>query len=218
MAELRTEEEQVEAIKKWWKENGTTLILTVVIVFSGWFGWNFWQDQKQQTQENASQLYNQLVQTAVQPAVTEAGLNNMKALATELKTEYAGTSYAEFGTLFLARFAAEEGNYDEAVTELTNLVENSKHEPVKYTAQARLAQVYIQQEKLDEALALVSTSPSAAYTSQFEEAKGDALYLKGEFAEAQQAYKTALEAAQKIGLRANSLQRKLDMLASSGDI
>ena len=97
MAELRTEEEQVEAIKKWWKENGTTLILTVVIVFSGWFGWNFWQDQKQQTQENASQLYNQLVQTAVQPAVTEAGLNNMKALATELKTEYAGTSYAEFG-------------------------------------------------------------------------------------------------------------------------
>ncbi len=218
MAELRTEEEQVEAIKKWWKENGTTLVLTVLIVSAGWFGWNFWQDQQQQTQENASQLYNQLVQTAVQPAVTEAGLNSMKALATELKTEYAGSSYAEFGTLFLARFAAEEGNYDEAVAELTNLVKNSKHEPVKYTAQARLAQVLIQQEKLDEAIALVSTSPSAAYASQFEEAKGDALYLKGDLAEAHQAYKTALAAAQNIGLRADTLQRKIDMLASNGDI
>lgn len=218
MADLRTEEEQVEAIKKWWKEYGTTLVLSIVIVFSGWYGWNFWQDQKQQTEENASQLYNQLVQTAVQPAVTPEALKSMKTLATELKTEYSGSSYAEFGTLFLARFAAEEGNFDEAVTELTNLVENSKHEAVKYTAQARLAQVFIQQEKLDEALALVSTTPSAAYASQFEEAKGDALYLKGEYAEAQKAYKTALEAAQNIGLRANSLQRKIDMLASSGEI
>lgn len=218
MAELRTEEEQVEAIKKWWKENGTALILTVIVVFAGWLGWGFWQDQQQQTQENASQLYNQLVQTAVQPAVTEQGIDNMKALALELKTEYEGTSYAEFGTLFLARFAAEEGNYDEAITELENLAENSEHEPVKYTAQARLAQVLIQQEKLDEALAIVSTSPSAAYTNQFAEAKGDALYLKGQHEEAQAAYQEALEAAQKIGVRADALQRKIDMLASSGEI
>lgn len=218
MTELRTEEEQVEIIKKWWKENGTTIILSVVIVFSGWFGYNYWQDQAQLKKENASQLYNQLVQAAAQPTATAEGIATMKIVANELKDEYAGTTYAEFGALFLARFAAEEGDFDAAAAELTTLVENSKQEPVKYTAQARLAQVLIQQEKLDEALALVSTVPNAAYATQFAEAKGDALYLKGEYAEAQQAYKTALDAAQNIGLRADSLQRKIDMLASSGEI
>lgn len=218
MSELRTEEEQVEIIKKWWKENGTTIILSLVVVFSGWFGYNYWQDQTQLKTENASQLYNQLAQAAAQSGVTEEGMATMKTVASELKNEYAGTTYAEFGTLFLARFAAEEGNYDEAAAELKALAENSKQEPVKYTAQARLAQVLIQQEKFDEALALVSTVPNNAYASQFAEAKGDALYLKGEYADAQQAYKTALEAAQNIGLRADALQRKIDMLASSGDI
>lgn len=218
MAELRTEDEQVEIIKKWWKENGTALILSVAVVSSAWFGWNFWQDQNQQTTESASQIYNQLVQSAVQPAANEESLNAMKALATELKDEYQGTSYSEFGALFLARFAAEEGEFEQAVAVLTELSESSKHEAVKYTAQARLAQVLIQQEKLDEALAIVSTTPSEAYATQFEEAKGDALYLKGELAQAHTAYTKALEAAQKIGLRTNSLQRKVDMLASSGEI
>lgn len=218
MSELRTEEEQVEAIKKWWKENGTTLILSVVIVSSAWFGWNYWQDQQQLTKENASQLYNQLVQAAVQPQTNPDSLKAMKTLAVELKTEYAGSSYADFGALFLARFAVEEGSFDQAVTELKTLIEDSKQEPVKYTAQVRLAQVLMQQEKLDEALAIVSTTPNAAYAAQFEETKGDVLYLKGDYVEAEKAYRVALDAAQNIGLRASSLQRKIDMLASSGEI
>ena len=42
MAELRTEEEQLEAIKRWWKENGTSLIAGVAIAAAGVFGWNAW--------------------------------------------------------------------------------------------------------------------------------------------------------------------------------
>ena len=42
MAELRTEEEQVEALKSWWKENGKSLIMGVVIAVAAVFGWRGW--------------------------------------------------------------------------------------------------------------------------------------------------------------------------------
>ena len=36
-----TEEQQVEAIKKWWKANGNTLIIGAVVGLAGLWGWRF---------------------------------------------------------------------------------------------------------------------------------------------------------------------------------
>src|SRR5690606_17562934 len=178
MTDLRTDEEQVELIKSWWKENGKTLLLSVIVVLGGWFGWNSWQTSQQQKAEAASELYSQLVDAVAQQ--TEEQKASAAALATELKTTYAGTAYADFGALFLARFAADAGDFAAGAAELQAVVNSSKADAVKSTAEARLAQVLIQQEKFDEALALVSTVPDPAYTVQFEDAKGDALYRKGD--------------------------------------
>lgn len=220
MTDLRTDEEQVELIKSWWKENGKTLLLSVIVVLGGWFGWNSWQTSQQQKAEAASELYSQLVDAVAQPAAqqTEEQKASAVALATELKTTYAGTAYADFGALFLARFAADAGDFDAAAAELQAVVNTSKADAVKYTAQARLAQVLIQQEKFDEALALVNTVPDPAYTVQFEDAKGDALYRKGDNAEARNAWIRARDAAQTLGLNTQPLQRKIDALAAvAGD-
>jgi len=59
--------------------------------------------------------------------------------------------------------------------------------------------------------------PAEAYTVQFEEAKGDALFRKGELADARSAYQRALDAAQSQGLSTQLLQRKVDNLAAAGD-
>lgn len=216
MAELRTEEEQVEALKKWWKENGKTLVLGVLFVGAGFFSFNTYQNNQATKAEAASALYNQLIQLTAQPQQTEAVLGSQQQLATELKTTYGKTAYGEFGTLFLARFAADAGDFDTAAAELETLLKSS-NEPVKYTATARLAQVLIQQEKFDDALALVNEVPNEAYAVQFEEAKGDALLRKGELVQAREAYARAAEAAQKLGVNAQPLQRKADSLAAAGD-
>ncbi|PAR85254.1 YfgM family protein, partial [Vibrio cholerae] len=39
-----TEEQQVEAIKDWWKENGKAVIFGAVIGLGGLFGWRYYQD------------------------------------------------------------------------------------------------------------------------------------------------------------------------------
>lgn len=219
MTELRTDEEQVEMLKKWWSENGKSLLVSVIVIAGGWFGWNSWQANQQATGEAASYIFSQLAEKAAQPAAaqTEADRAEMQALAEQLKKDYSSTTYAQFGALFSARFAADAGNFDAAADELKALIASADEGPIKYTAQARLANILVQQEKFDEALALVNTVPADAYAPQFEEAKGDALFRKGELKEARAAYSRAQEAAQNLGLNTQSLQRKIDNLAAAGD-
>lgn len=220
MAELLTEEEQIAAIKKWWKENGTSIILALILGLGGYFGWNYWKETQSVEVETASVLYNQLVQIVAVNQAAEASQQDkdtMKTLASELKNNFSNTSYGNFGALFLARFAVDAGDFDQAAAELEALIANTKQEPIKFTAQARLAQVYIQQNKLAEALALVNDIPDPAFAPQFEEAKGDALFRQGNNLEAIKAYQKAQAAAQSQGLDTQLLQRKIDSLASAGD-
>lgn len=220
MADYLTEEEQITAIKKWWQENGTSIILALILGLGGFFGWNYYQKNTSEQSEAASLIYNQLVQLVAigqNSEMDQQAQDTMKTLASELKNNFAGTTYSNFGSLFLARFAVQEENYDQAANELEELIGSTKQASIKYTAQARLAQVYIQQNKLTEALALVEQAPDAAYVPLFEEAKGDALYRQGKQAEAIGAYEKAQQSAEAQGLDTQLLQRKIDSLSSRGD-
>ncbi len=216
MTEYRTDEEQAEIIKKWWSENGTSLMATIAIAGAGVFGWNFWQDQKQAEGEAASAIYSQILELSAQ----QANPDNVQIqnLAEELQTTYSGTSYADFGGLFIARIAAQNGDYEAAAAELKTLIAATGQEPVRYLAQARLAKALIQLDKTDEALAVLPAAPSAAFAPQIEEARGDALYRKGTLADARQAYLKAMEASRALGQMNPVLQEKIDSLAVNEEV
>ena len=60
MATYETEEEQLEALKKWWKENGRSILLGLllgVLIIAGWRGWQAYQANRA---ESASTLYEQM--------------------------------------------------------------------------------------------------------------------------------------------------------------
>jgi len=44
--DLRTEEEQIAAIKAWWTSNGTQLLAGVLVIALGYFGYQGWQNNK----------------------------------------------------------------------------------------------------------------------------------------------------------------------------
>ena len=48
METFRTEEEQVEAIKRWWQENGKSTVLGVAIAMAAVFGWRGWNDYQRE--------------------------------------------------------------------------------------------------------------------------------------------------------------------------
>lgn len=215
--ELRTEEEQVEAIKKWWNENGKSLIVTVAVVLTGYFGWNGYQDHQRAQGEAAASIYQQLMSKATKPLneQTEADKTELETVAAQIKSEYPDSLYAQFAGLYLAKFAIEASNFDTAAAELKALVDAKNSGPVTYLAQVRLARVLIQQEKFDDALALVSKTPEMSFTAQYEETKGDALFAKGELADALTAYQAARTAAISLGINTQALQRKIDDLAGA---
>lgn len=220
MSDMRTDEEQAEALKKWWSENGKSLLTSVVIVAAGWFGWNNYQANQQATAEAASQLYSQLVEQAALPQAqqTDASRAEMQLLAERLVNDFDGTAYAQFGSLFIARLAADAGDFDSAAEALQQVVNSAEQGPIKFTAQARLALVLTQLERFDDALAAVATVPDPAYQAQFEEARGDVYWRQGKADEALAAYEKALQAAQENGAGAQLLQRKIDHLSSTGEV
>ncbi len=118
MESYRTEEEQVEALRKWWDENGRSTLIAVVIALGGAFGWQAWQEHSRSQRENASDLYQAMLQAGSAPVLSAERRAEAEAFANRLKSEYAGSTYAQFAALQMARGAVEACDLDSAEAEL----------------------------------------------------------------------------------------------------
>ncbi|PAU61248.1 YfgM family protein [Pseudomonas indica] len=207
----RTEEEQLALIKEWWQRNGMPLLtggaLALVIVF-GWQGWQKYQTNQAQ---GASMLYQQLLETALTPS-GQPDAGKVSELAGKLKSDYAGTQYAQYGSLFVAKVAVEAGKLDDAAAELRVIVDKPADATLGELARQRLARVLAAQGKAEEALKLLEGDADKAYLASREEIRGDLLVQLGRTDEAHAAYEKA-KAALSDDAAVGSLQMKLDDLA-----
>ena len=204
MAQYDTEEEQLEALKEWWKENGHSVIAGIVLGAAALFGWKYWQDYQVEKAENASAIYADV------RAFDNAGeVENALKQVEVLTTDFAGVPYASLASLDAAQALVEAGDLDAAEAQLRWAVENAKLEAVGEVARLRLAQVLIAQGRAREALAELETELPAAYTGLVEELRGDAYRAQGDLQAAREAYDRALLSA---GSRSEYLQLKRDDL------
>ena len=83
-----SEEEQLEVMKRWWKDYGRTVVIAVLVAVIGYFGYTTWQDQKRQTAEKASMIYEELLKlVTVEPGkvIADADKATVTHLAGQLK-------------------------------------------------------------------------------------------------------------------------------------
>jgi predicted negative regulator of RcsB-dependent stress response len=186
MTDYKTDDEKVEELKAWWKENGTSVIAGIALAVAGLFGWEYWKDWKENTANAASALYSQAAKA------TEAGLDKALPDIQKLQADYASTPYAATASLKAAQQYAEKGEYEQAATALHWVIDNSKEENFKYLANIRLARVLIAMKKPDEALKLLDQAYPAAYQSLLEEVKGDIYTAQNKLTEARAAYDKAI--------------------------
>ena len=192
-----TEEEQVEALKKWFAENGVSLVMGVVLALGGVFGYRAWENSTREVGEAASAIYEDLISAAGSISGNDSSEEMTAtaiALAGQLKTEYSDSSYALFAALTMAKIAVESGNLDKAAAELHWVLNNGAQGSFEILARTRLSRVLSAQEKYEEALAVLDVRLDlAAHRSSWEEARGDVYFSMDRLDEAREAYQLAAQ-------------------------
>lgn len=196
-----SEEEQVERLKEWWKNNGTSVVVGVAIGVSVIVGVNYWRNYIQSQAEEASARYTQLLSSQGEAA---------QEMGSELMSEYAGTPYSSLAALYLAKISYEEGDAGSAESMLKWAIDNSKLSSNQHAARLRLARVYLESGKTDEAEQLINVKQYDGFESEYKELLGDIAMLRGDAIGARAAYEEALSSLPQGSNYSGLLVLKLD--------
>lgn len=208
MAESYNEDDDLQRLKDWWRQNGLALILGVGAGLGGilaWQGWHMYVDR----QGLAAAGHYAELQAALDR--DQLGEPVEKAISA-LRADYPGTPYAAQGAMLYARALVDAERYDEAMAQLRWVVDYGDQAGLRHVARVRLARLLWAQDKTEQALGLLEHNPPDAFVSLYQELAGDIHAASGNRAAAQTAYGNALEHLP-ADADAAPLQRKLDSVA-----
>ncbi len=200
MAELRTEEEQLEALKNWWKENGRAIVVGLAVAVSAVLGWQGWQSYTERQASEASWLYQNLVEAVVSELDENPApeVQTIRHLGNQLKEDHARSTYSQFAALMLARVAVQTQDYEQAILELDWVIERASEEDLKTVASLRKARVLLAMDQVEQAASLLETLSPNNFTALYYELLGDVALRQGNIAAAAQAYDQALAASENM--------------------
>ena len=201
MEQFATEEQQVEAIKRFWKEHGTAIIVGAALGLGGLWGWRYYSETQMQSKEAASVAY--------QSAVETFGNEGSDAKVTAFIEENEDSGYASIARLLAAKQSVDAGDLDAAASHLNSVVTFADNDELKSLASLRLARVQIQMNQLDAALSTLGNVANDAFSAEVSELKGDVYVKQEKFDDARSAYSNALEKNANNPL----LEMKLDNLS-----
>lgn len=209
MEVYNSEQDQVEAIKAWWDKNGKLVIVGIIALLVGVFGWRNWQDRQLQSAEAASVAYYQMQENADRDPVMAAEIGR------HIVGEFSSTVYAPMASMMLARLAVEEGDLASAEAHLQTVISQQRRLPeLQSLARLRLAQVLHAQGRNDEALQQLQAE-AGTLQAAFDELRGDILLAQGELGQARAAYASALTGFVTQAERRSMVEMKLNDLAES---
>ncbi len=213
MNNYETDEETLDALKKWWKENGKSVIGGLVVGVAAIVGFNQWNDYNATQSQSASGLYQIMLDSNSSDKSDE-----FFASGTELVLDYASTPYASLASLVMAKKLIDDKKYDDAIKKLNWLLSNSSDDGIKHVARIRLARLLISENKIAEALKLVKDQQSVSFKSDYSELRGDVYVAKKEFSLAQEAYKSALASNIKNKEKREYIEMKLHDIVISKQV
>lgn len=208
MADFETEEQQVEALKQWWAENGRAVVFGIGLGLALIFGFRAWQGYKQSVAQDASGEYTKILESLENSDDGEEFLG----LVNGIREEHGGSPYAAMASLAEARFQVENNQLPEAEAALRWAVDKGSFREIVPVAKLRLARVLKAQDKHDDALKILDSVASTAFAGHVEEIRGDIHLDRGETAQAASAYQRARDSGSPTNSGA-ALQMKIDDLA-----
>jgi len=208
--EYQTEEEQIEAIKKWWKENGKSIILGLVIGIGGIGGYRYWQGNVEEQAKLASMEFEEVVN------LSQGDKQKFLEKVNNVKSDRAGKSYADLTAFVAAKSLIEKKDYEMAKQQLQWIVDNSNQESFIHIARVRLVKVLMQLNKPDDALSLIKDMKSNGFESTYAELRGDIYAKLNSVTEAKSEYQLALSTLGPGDQKRVAIEMKVNNLPATG--
>lgn len=166
MEAYRTEEEQIEAIKNWWNDNGKGIVAAVVVGVVASVGWQWWQGAQVDKSERASLVYNELIELSANSELSPAQRVRVDELAATLKEDFGGTGYAKLADLVIAAELVERGEAQRAYVTLEALENDVASDPTLYgLVKLRRARLQATVNDAQSALATLETLVQGEYAA-----------------------------------------------------
>ena len=195
-----SEEEQVDKLKKWWDSNGKQIIAGAVLGLAGIFGWNAYVDYQDSQALNARALYLSYASDSANVGAYD-----------KLIKDHPSSSYADQGTLVMAKYLFDAGNYSLALDALKPLM-SRENSLIASTASLRTASLFLELGQHEEALAVLNMENANGFSGLFYNLAGDVYLDLGNDEQARNSYTLAIENITDNSSLSQLIQIKLDDL------
>ncbi len=204
------EQEQVDALKSWWNENGKWVVAAIVIALLGYAGMQFWKSHQAQQAGEASKLYAE-----VEKQIMTNDPKRVNDAVAALVDKFGGSAYAPRAQLLAVQANVQAKDMTRAKTQLQWVIEHAHETGLQDTARLKLASILLDEKNYDEALKQLNATHPEAFTGLYADLKGDVLSAQGKTEEARAAYKRALDKIEAKSMYRNLVQLKLDGLGDA---
>ena len=205
------EQEQIDALKAWWKQNArlvSTAVLAAALAAASVSGWRWYQ---QRQSEQASALYG-----ALEQAVGAGDAQQARQLSAQVMERYPRTAYGPMAALVAAKISFDARDLNSAGSQLEWVTEHARDEETAAVAHLRLAAVRLDERRYDEALAALGEKHPESFDGLYADLRGDVLVAQGKIEEARAAYRQALEKLPPGSGFRRMVQVKLDGIGGGG--
>lgn len=204
-----TDDEKVEALKKWWKDNGLSVAAGIGIGLAAVFGWRGWVGYQDVVGQQASAAFEQLL-AAADSGNTESALKQSELVT----SDFGSTAYATLAALVRARVELEAGNVPGARAALEEAIAKAPDPGLARIAALRLARVEFGAGDLAATKALLDKhDQGSSFAGDFTALRGDIAAAEGRIDDARKAYEQALAAG---ASDPELLELKIDNLPPAG--
>ena len=181
------EYEQGEQVRKWLRNNGSSIITGIALGLACIFGWQWWQGQGSRHREEAATQYQSFTD-----AITAKDDSKVEALALAFDGKFADTGFSTLATLRHAQYQQSKGETDKAIATLKAKAGKVNDPVIAELFALHEGRLLLLAGKPEDALKQVAAIKTSNFPEVLDELRGDIQMARGQRDEARKSYEQAL--------------------------